>query len=149
MTATAIIIVVGIVLMLMQNGMGVIGDFGSAEGVIRLLANPDIALVAWIHILAFDQVVAMVIYRDNMEHRYVPLPVQSVLLFATLMFGPVGFLGYYLLRAWSRGRRDRAGAGEGRAARGRGAAAPARDPRRRTGCPDHHAGRGRCRGTAR
>ncbi|HEU4883607.1 MAG TPA: ABA4-like family protein [Longimicrobium sp.] len=104
----AAIYLVGVVMMLMQNGMGVVGDFGSAEGVIRLLGNPDIALVAWIHILAFDQVVAMMIYRENMEHRYVPLPVQSVLLFATLMFGPVGFLSYYLLRAWSRSRRDRA-----------------------------------------
>jgi Domain of unknown function (DUF4281) len=95
----------GIVPLLVQAGPGIIGDFGSAEGVTRLLANPDVALVAWIHILAFDQVVGMLIYRDNMHHRHVPLPVQSVLLFATLMFGPVGFLGYYLLRAWSRSRR--------------------------------------------
>lgn len=104
----ATLYLLGLVPMLMQTGMGVMGDFGSAEGVTRLLQNPDIALVAWIHILAFDQVVAMVIYRDNMEHRYVLLPVQSVLLFATLMFGPVGFLSYYLLRAWSRTRRARA-----------------------------------------
>jgi uncharacterized membrane protein len=95
----------GIVPLLMQTGPGIMSDFGSAEGVTRLLQNQDVALVAWIHILAFDQVVAMMIYRENMQHRYVPLPVQSVLLFATLMFGPVGFLGYYVLRAWSRSRR--------------------------------------------
>lgn len=96
---------VGIVPLVMRAGPGIMADFGSAEGVTRLLATPDVALIAWIHILAFDQVVGMLIYRDNMAHRYVPLPVQSVLLFATLMFGPVGFLGYFLLRAWSRGRR--------------------------------------------
>lgn len=103
----SVVYVLGIVPLLMQTGPGIMGDFGSAEGVTRLLANPDIALVAWIHILAFDQVVALMIYRENMEHRYVPLPVQSLLLFATLMFGPVGFLGYYVLRAWSRSRRER------------------------------------------
>lgn len=101
----SVVYLLGIVPLLMQTGPGIMSDFGSAEGVTRLLTNPDIALVAWIHILAFDQVVAMMIYRENMQHRYVPLPVQSVLLFATLMFGPVGFLGYYLLRAWSRSRR--------------------------------------------
>jgi hypothetical protein len=95
----------GIVPLLMKTGLGVMADFGSAEGVTQLLASPDLALVAWIHILAFDQVVGMVIYRDNMANRYVPLPVQSVLLFATLMFGPVGFLTYYVMRAWSRARR--------------------------------------------
>ena len=101
----SLIYVIGIVPLLVQAGPGIISDFGSAEGVTRLLGNADVALIAWIHILAFDQVVGMLIYRDNMHHRYVPLPVQSVLLFATLMFGPMGFLTYYVLRAWARSRR--------------------------------------------
>lgn len=101
----SILYVAGIVPVLMRTGPGIMADFGTAEGVLRLLRDPDVALVAWIHILAFDQVVGMVIYRDNMAHRYVPIPVQSVLLAATLMFGPLGFLTYYLLRAWSRSRR--------------------------------------------
>lgn len=105
----SLVYVLGIVPLLMRTGPGIMGDFGSAEGVTRLLANPDIALIAWIHILAFDQVVGMMIYRENMQHRYVPVPVQSVLLLATLMFGPVGFLTYYVLRAWSRRRRAAAG----------------------------------------
>jgi hypothetical protein len=82
----------------METGLGVMRDFGTAEGVTLLLKRQDVALVAWIHILAFDQLVGLLIYRENMERRYVPLPVQSVLLFLTLMFGPVGFLAYYLLR---------------------------------------------------
>lgn len=101
----SILYVVGIVPIFIQAGPGLMADFGSAEGVLRLLRNPDVALIAWIHILAFDQVVGMVIYRDNMAHRYVPIPLQSVILAATLMFGPAGFLAYYVLRAWSRGRR--------------------------------------------
>ncbi|HEX5871541.1 MAG TPA: ABA4-like family protein, partial [Longimicrobium sp.] len=104
----SVLYVVGITAVLMKTGPGIMSDFGNAEGVLRVLQNPDIALVAWIHILAFDQVVGLMIYRENMEHRYVPLPVQSVLLFATLMFGPVGFLAYFILRAWSRARRRQA-----------------------------------------
>lgn len=65
----------------------------------RLLGEPAIAIVAWIHILAFDQLVGLYIYRDNMTNRYVRLPVQSVLLLLTFMLGPVGLLGYFGLRA--------------------------------------------------
>lgn len=101
----SVLYLVGIVPIVVRAGPGIMADFGTAEGVLRLLATQDVALIAWIHILAFDQVVGMVIYRDNMAHRYVPLPVQSVILAATLMFGPVGFLMYCVLRAWSRGRR--------------------------------------------
>jgi hypothetical protein len=104
----SLLYIVGIVPVVMRAGPGIMGDFGTAEGVLRLLADPDVALIAWIHILAFDQVVGMMIYRDNMTHRYVPIPVQSVLLAATLMFGPLGFLTYVLLRAWSRRRRAHA-----------------------------------------
>lgn len=94
----AVLYVVGIVVVLAEAGFGVVADFGSAEGVTRLLAEPDIALVAWIHILAFDHLVGVVIFRDNLRYRVVSLPVQSVILFLTLMFGPVGFLTYWLVR---------------------------------------------------
>lgn len=100
----SILYVVGVASVLSGSGLGMVRDFGSAEGVTRLLARQDVALVAWLHILAFDQLVALYIYRDNMEHRYVPLVVQSVILFLTLMFGPAGFLLYYLLRLARRGR---------------------------------------------
>jgi hypothetical protein len=100
----AVLYAVGVVPLLAETGLGVMRDFGTAEGVTRLLARQDVALVAWIHILCFDQLVALYIYRDNMERRHVPLVVQSVLLFLTLMFGPVGFLLYYLLRLVRRGR---------------------------------------------
>lgn len=94
----AAIYVVGIALVLAESGPGVIADFGSADGVIGLLAEPEVALVAWIHILAFDHLVGVVIFRDNLRHGVVTLPVQSVILFLTLMFGPVGFLTYWLVR---------------------------------------------------
>ncbi|HEX7239188.1 MAG TPA: ABA4-like family protein [Longimicrobiaceae bacterium] len=101
----SLVYLAGIVPLLMRMGPGMMRDFGSAEGVVGLLADPDLALVAWIHILAFDQAVALMIYRDNLEHRWVPLPVQSVVLAATLMLGPVGFLSYLGLRGLARSRR--------------------------------------------
>jgi hypothetical protein len=94
----------GVVPLLLRSGLGVVRDFGTAEGVTRLLADPDIALVAWIHILTFDQVVGLLIYRENMSRRYLPIPLQSVVLFLTLMFGPVGYLAYYLWRQAARSR---------------------------------------------
>jgi hypothetical protein len=108
----AVLYVIGIVLLIGENGIGFMSDFGGAEGVTRLMARPEIALVAWIHFLVFDQLVGIFIIRDNMHHRYVPIPVQSVILFLTLMLGPLGFLSYYLIR-WARsgspgGRRSEA-----------------------------------------
>ncbi|MGH7469909.1 MAG: ABA4-like family protein [Longimicrobiales bacterium] len=100
----AAIYVVGAGAVLTELGPGIMADFGSAEGVLGLLRLESVALVAWIHILTFDQVVAILIYRDNMRHRFLPLPVQSVLLVVTLMFAPVGFLAYWLVRVL-RGKR--------------------------------------------
>jgi uncharacterized membrane protein YidH (DUF202 family) len=90
--------VVGLVAVMREMGPGFMASFGSADGVLGLLAQEPIALVAWIHILAFDQVVALLIYRDNMRHRFVPVPLQSVIMVATLMLGPVGFISYWLVR---------------------------------------------------
>ncbi len=101
----SVLYVAGIVPPLVQQGPGLLRDFIGADGVAHLLSNRDFALIAWIHILAFDQAVALMIYRDNQEHRWLPLPVQSVVLFATLMLGPLGFLTYLALRALSRSRR--------------------------------------------
>jgi len=97
----ALLYVIGIVVLISEAGFGFMRAFGTADGVAALMAEPTIALVAWIHFLAFDQLVGIFIYRDNMHHRYVPIPVQSLILFLTFMLGPVGFLSYYLLR-WAR-----------------------------------------------
>jgi hypothetical protein len=88
----------GVGALLMQFGPGFVADFGTADGVARLLARPEIAWIAWLHILAFDQVIALLIYRENMRYRYVPVPVQSLLLFLTLMFGPLGYLAFVTIR---------------------------------------------------
>jgi hypothetical protein len=94
----ALLYVVGITAVLADMGPAIMGDFGNADGVLRLLQTEGLALVAWIHILAFDQVVGVLIYRDNMRYGYVPTWLQSIILVVTLMLGPVGFLTYYILR---------------------------------------------------
>jgi hypothetical protein len=100
----ALLYAVGVYGAFRELGPGIMADFGTADGVLGLLRTESVALVAWIHILAFDQVVAHLIYRDNMKHRFVPVVVQSVILVLTLMLGPLGFLLYWLIRL-VRGRR--------------------------------------------
>jgi hypothetical protein len=97
-----VLYVVGLITAIAENGFAFMGEFGSAEGVIGLLADPGFALIAWIHLLCFDMAVGHYIFRDNMKHRYVPLPVQAVILFLTLMFGPLGFLCYVTLRRFKK-----------------------------------------------
>jgi hypothetical protein len=62
-----------------------------------LLARPDVALVAWIHLLAFDLFVGRWIYRDGHE-RGVGLWLMAVVLILALVAGPLGLLAYLLLR---------------------------------------------------
>jgi hypothetical protein len=104
----AILYLVGVVPLVVAAGPGIIRDFGNAEGVANLLARRDVALIAWIHILVFDQVVGVLIYRDNMSHRYVPIFGQSLVLILTFLFGPVGYLAYSAARAVARRRRSQA-----------------------------------------
>src|SRR3984957_13538937 len=104
----AILYLVGVVPLVVASGPGIIRDFGNADGVANLLARRDVALIAWIHILVFDQVVGVLIYRDNATHRYVPVVVQSIVLCLSSLFGPVGYLAYIVLRAVARQRRARA-----------------------------------------
>jgi hypothetical protein len=100
----AILYLVGIVPLVVAAGPGIILDFGKADGVANLLARRDVALIAWIHILVFDQVVGVMIYRDNMSQRYLPVVVQSLVLVLTFLFGPVGYLAYSLAKFTARRR---------------------------------------------
>ena len=94
----ATVYTIGVVMAIADQGLSFVQDFGSAQGVIHLLAQPSFALLSWIHILCFDQAIGHFIYQDNMKNRYIPLPVQSVILFGTLMLGPLGFLTYIIVR---------------------------------------------------
>ena len=110
--AISLIYVVGVAAVLSETGFGVIADFGSAEGVIELLAKPNVALIVWIHMSALDHLVGVGIFRDNLRHNVVPIPIQSLLLVLTLLFGPIGFLTYWIVRVARRRGSELAGAGD-------------------------------------
>lgn len=54
----SVIYLIGVLAVLRGTGFGILADFGSPEGVVGLMTNPDIALIAWIHLLAFDHLVS-------------------------------------------------------------------------------------------
>ena len=72
------------------------------EGIRRLLSSESGATIAWVHFLAFDLFVGRWAY---LESRALNLNVfaMAVVLFFTLMLGPVGALLYLGLRLTARG----------------------------------------------
>lgn len=74
------------------------GDFGSLEGVSQLFQNRWVLLAGWIHYLAFDLFVGAWEVRDARRvgvHHLLVVPC----LVLTFLFGPVGLLLYFALRA--------------------------------------------------
>jgi len=73
-------------------------DFGSLSSVMTLLTEENAALAGWIHYLAFDLLVGMWIVNQNKTlqiHQVIIAPC----LFATFMFGPIGFLLFMIIKA--------------------------------------------------
>lgn len=74
-------------------------SFTTLEGVTTIFRMGDASVLnaCWTHYLCFDLVVGMVINRDSLRcnlHRWVVVPC----LFATLMYGPAGFLLYNIMK---------------------------------------------------
>jgi hypothetical protein len=61
------------------------------------LARPEVALVAWIHFLAFDLFVGRWAYRDSRE-RAISAWFMAPVLLLMLLAGPLGLLLYLVLR---------------------------------------------------
>lgn len=77
---------------------GAEGGFGSLADVMRLFDFPEIALVGWVHYLAFDLFVGAWIAKTASAERIPHLLVLPCLLL-TFLFGPAGFLTFMALRA--------------------------------------------------
>lgn len=73
------------------------GSFSSLAGVSTLFMNPWMLLAGWLHYLAFDLITGTWEVRDA-KTRGVPHLLVVVCLFFTLMFGPVGWLLYMIVR---------------------------------------------------
>jgi hypothetical protein len=84
-----------------------LGDFLAAlasptlDGVGDLLAVPAGTAAAWAHFIAFDLFVGRWMYLDSRDRGIHPL-VMAPLLVLTIMFGPLGLLGYLGARAGRR-----------------------------------------------
>lgn len=79
------------------------GGFGSLADVSLIFQNPWVLLAGWIHYLAFDLFVGSWEVRDaqrvGIRHLFV---VPCLVL--TFLFGPIGLLLYFILRAALRRR---------------------------------------------
>jgi hypothetical protein len=74
------------------------GGFGSLAEVSQLFQNPRALLAGWIHYLAFDLFIGSWEMRDAQRvgvHHLLVVPC----LVLTFLFGPVGLLLYFVLRA--------------------------------------------------
>jgi hypothetical protein len=67
-------------------------------GVAALLGTPAGTTIGWLHFLAFDLFVGRWIYLDSQE-RGITAWIVSPLLLLTLMFGPIGFVTYLIVRS--------------------------------------------------
>jgi hypothetical protein len=73
------------------------GSFSTLAGVRELFANPWLLLAGWLHYLAFDLLIGTWEARDSVE-RGVPRWLLVPSLFLTLMFGPMGWMAYMVVR---------------------------------------------------
>ena len=69
-------------------------SFTSLSGMMGLFASPWGALTGWVHYLAFDTLVARWMMNRAPDAGYRLAPI----LFATMMFGPIGFLAFRMAR---------------------------------------------------
>ena len=73
------------------------GGFDTLANVQKLFTFPWAALAGWVHYLAFDLFIGAVISRDIMKFGISRL-FLIVLLPLTFMFGPIGYLGFVIVR---------------------------------------------------
>ncbi|MCB0509177.1 MAG: DUF4281 domain-containing protein [Bacteroidetes bacterium] len=82
---------------------GMLENFGGSGGMDSLehlriaFLNDKVLTAAWLHYLVFDLFVGIWITKESLKYElaaWIKLP----FLFFTLMFGPIGFLGFYFYR---------------------------------------------------
>ncbi len=79
------------------HARGSSGGFSSLAGVAQLFDNHWLLLAGWVHYLAFDLFIGAWETRDAMARR-VPRLLLAPCLVMTFMLGPIGLLGYHLVR---------------------------------------------------
>jgi hypothetical protein len=80
------------------------GGFGSLDQVAALFRDRHTVLAGWVHYLCFDLLIGGWQVRDARRRGLPHLAVVPCLL-GTLLFGPIGWLSYFLLSEGVRARR--------------------------------------------
>ncbi len=90
--------IAGVYLLVVMSAVGSAkGHFFSLEGIELLFSDRRALLAGWVHYLAFDLVVGSWIFRDARQRGLAQGWIVPCLVF-TLMYGPIGLLGYTILR---------------------------------------------------
>lgn len=84
--------------LILSHWAGAEGGYGSLDEVMRLLAQPEIALAGWLHFLAFDLFVGAWIVRTA-RRSGVPHLLVLPCLVPAFLFGPLGFLAFLAVKA--------------------------------------------------
>ena len=84
------------------HARGSSGGFSSLAAVAQLFENRWLLLAGWVHYLAFDLFIGAWETRDAMVRR-VPRLLLAPCLVMTFMLGPIGLLGYHVVRARGNG----------------------------------------------
>ena len=77
------------------------GGFGTLSAVKQLFASDPVALAGWLHYLAFDLFAGLWIV-ERFDAAGIWRPVQTPVLIATFLFGPLGLIIAYALLAMPR-----------------------------------------------
>jgi hypothetical protein len=75
------------------------GDFGSLQGVMLLFTSPWAVTAGWIHYLAFDLFIGSWELTNGQKNEMPHYLIIPCLIF-TFLFGPIGLIMFYLLRAY-------------------------------------------------
>lgn len=98
------LLAVAYLLLIVAGVQGAEGDmFGSLPAIRQLFANDSALAAGWLHYLAFDLFVGTWIAEDS-ARRHVPALLIVPCFGLTFLFGPVGLLLYFILRAAFAGR---------------------------------------------
>jgi hypothetical protein len=83
--------------LLFPNTLGGSGDGMSLAGISAAFQNPKVALLGWVHYLAFDLFVGMWEVQDAQTHQISHWFVIPCLV-GTFLAGPIGLLAYLVIR---------------------------------------------------
>jgi hypothetical protein len=75
------------------------GDFSSLQGVMKLFTSPWGVTAGWIHYLVFDMFVGSWELSNGQKNEIPHYMIIPCLVF-TFLFGPIGMIMFYLLRAY-------------------------------------------------